>query len=462
VAAGKRFTPSIKGCHAGGYSRKTQTHDTLHISLLKPMATLHLLAKLGGRSFSFLIDTGAAVSLLSTHTWELVQSTSQVNPLKPWTSTRLVGVNGSPIQVKGTTTIHITLNGHILQISVVVVHNLNEDAILGLDFLSNHHCIIDTSKNLLHFQKNNFSVPLQSEQNIEPSISAAHLVTTTVVPPKSEMEVLAYMNHPSSNTWLAENNLQNGVTVARALVKPMNAHIVLRLLNVTEEAVTIHKNTKLAVLENLPDTSVSAIDAVPEKHTNHVTTCNSSNHLRFRKVIEEADGLTNEQRSRLVSLLTAYADIFAGDNTDLGRTSKIQHSIHTGDAPPIRQPPRRIPVHQRQQVTELVDDRLKNDIIERSTSPWSSPIVLVRKKDGSMRFCVDYRKINSITKKDAYPIPRIDDTLDTLAGSIWFTTLDLLTGYWQIEVNQNDKEKTAFTTRDGLFQFKVMPFGLCN
>ena len=86
----------------------------------------------------------------------------------------------------------------------------------------------------------------------------------------------------------------------------------------------------------------------------------------------------------------------------------------------------------------------------------------MRKKDGSTRFCIDYRKVNAVTRKDAYSLPRVDDTLDTLAGAKWFTTLDLLSGYWQVEVEPSDKAKTAFCTPEGLYEFNVMPFGLCN
>ena len=100
--------------------------------------------------------------------------------------------------------------------------------------------------------------------------------------------------------------------------------------------------------------------------------------------------------------------------------------------------------------------------IEASDSPWSSPVVLVTKKDGGTRFCVDYRQLNDATTKDAYPLPQIDDTLDMLAGKQWFSTLDLASGYWQVSLSQEARVKTAFATHSGLFRFRVMPFGLCN
>ena len=137
-------------------------------------------------------------------------------------------------------------------------------------------------------------------------------------------------------------------------------------------------------------------------------------------------------------------------------------TINTGDAPPIRQPVRRLPLAKREEAERAVQEMREQDVIEPSASPWSSPIVLVNKKDGSTRFCVDYRKLNNITHKDSYPLPHIDDTIEALSGAKFFSTLDLKSGYWQVPLDDSAKEKTAFSTGSGLWQFNVMPFGLCN
>ena len=110
-----------------------------------------------------------------------------------------------------------------------------------------------------------------------------------------------------------------------------------------------------------------------------------------------------------------------------------------------------------------VQQMLSSNVIRPSTSPWASPVVMVRKKDGSLRFCVDFRQLNAATVKDAHPLPRIDDLLDTLHGAKWFSTLDLKSGYWQVLITEQDKAKTAFRKSSGqLFEFNQVPFGLCN
>lgn len=164
----------------------------------------------------------------------------------------------------------------------------------------------------------------------------------------------------------------------------------------------------------------------------------------------------------IYKFLMRYSKLFAVSDAELGKTNVTEHKIDTGSAQPIKQRPRQLPFHMQTEVDKHVDDMMKRNVIEESTSPWSSPVVLVKKKDGTTRFCVDYRKLNGLTIKDAYPLPRTDDSLDQLNGVKWFSTLDLNSGYWQVEKSPDDRSKTAFATRRGLYQFKVMPFGLCN
>jgi hypothetical protein len=146
---------------------------------------------------------------------------------------------------------------------------------------------------------------------------------------------------------------------------------------------------------------------------------------------------------------------------DIGRFHGVQHHIRTQGAP-IHQPLRRQSPFAREESNKLIQEMLDHNVIRPSASLWSSPIVLVQKSDKSTRFCVDYRLLNDVTYKDAYPLPRIDDTLDNLAGSQYFSTIDLTSGYWQIEMDKESAEKTAFSSSRGLFEFTVMPFGLCN
>jgi len=132
--------------------------------------------------------------------------------------------------------------------------------------------------------------------------------------------------------------------------------------------------------------------------------------------------LLEEDKSRLLNLINEYSPLFVRNDNDLGRTSMVTHSIETGDHPPIRQQPYRTAQKQREIIEQKVKTMLEKGVIRQSQSPWSSPVVIVPKKTGGFRFCIDYRKLNSATKKDSYPLPRIDDILETLNNCAYFTT----------------------------------------
>ena len=187
---------------------------------------------------------------------------------------------------------------------------------------------------------------------------------------------------------------------------------------------------------------------------------------RRRQLVEQLDmrmeHLSDSERKQLEDYVLSHDDVFALDPSELGTTDVTEHIINTAGHPPIRQPPRRMPFALRGHVDKLVKEMLEQQVIVPSASPWASPVVLVRKKDGGVRFCVDYRKLNSETKLDEFPLPRVDDTLNLLSGARYFTTLDLASGYWQVTMEGTSQEKTAFATHSGLYEFRKMPFGLVN
>jgi hypothetical protein len=157
--------------------------------------------------------------------------------------------------------------------------------------------------------------------------------------------------------------------------------------------------------------------------------------------------------------------VFAKSDYELGRTSAVRHRIEFDNPSqvPIKQRYRRVPPGMFKEVREHLEMMKECGVIRPSSSPWSSPVVLVRKKNGSIRFCVDYRALNQATRKDAFDLPRIEETIDCLKGAKYFSCLDLKSGYWQIEVEEDHKPITAFSVGPlGFYEFNSMPFGLSN
>ena len=176
------------------------------------------------------------------------------------------------------------------------------------------------------------------------------------------------------------------------------------------------------------------------------------------------DGLNQEQKQKLECLLKRHESVFSQDDYDVGTVNAgIEHTIPTIDDCPVKVPYRRIPPTQWSEVREYIQKALDREVIRPSSSPYAAPVVLVRKPSGELRMCIDYRQLNAKTKKDSYPLPRIEDALESLKGAKYFSSLDLAHGYHQVPMAEKDIEKTAFRVgTGGLFEFVKMPFGVCN
>jgi len=227
----------------------------------------------------------------------------------------------------------------------------------------------------------------------------------------------------------------------------------VRVCNVSHKPIRLHRGQSISILQN-----VKVAAELPTAESNEFDA-----EQQRRKIVNNVDPSIPEViKDELSELVEEYQDIFSYSEYDLGSTDLVMHEINTADNHPFRQPlcpqPRaRLPV-----IDGLLTDMQTQGIIEPCQSEWASNIVLVTKKDGSIRFCVDCRKLNLLTRKDVYPLPRIDTCLDTLSGAAWYSTFDLRSGFHQVKVNPRDVNKTTFTCHRDTFRFPRMPFGLCN
>eukprot|EP00731_Ephydatia_muelleri_P025538 Em0017g621a len=214
----------------------------------------------------------------------------------------------------------------------------------------------------------------------------------------------------------------HGLLVARSLSQVSCNHLVVQVLNPGPAPVVVNKDVRVGVIKPVTDSDIvcSIESTKSNRHVGH----SECAHL-IELMLQNTEHLSSYHKSQGVALLQEFEDVIAKSDDDLGQTSLSFHTIDTGDNQPIRQHARRLPFHQHKELSDLVDSMLSRGIIESSDSPWASPVVLVRKKDGKTRFCVDFRKLNDCTRKDAQPLPRIDESLDALGGACFFSTLDL-------------------------------------
>ena len=230
-----------------------------------------------------------------------------------------------------------------------------------------------------------------------------------------------------------------------------NDEVNVNISNLTTNSITICPKKILGEVQ-----PVTVDESVFERLENKTT-------KKIFDTIKISSNLTQEQDERLRSLLQKHIDIFSKDDSDIGDCDMIKHRIDLIDDTPFKQRHRRIPPSMIDEVRQHIEELLSGGIIRKSKSPWASNVVLVRKKNGKLRLCVDYRMLNKKTVKDSYALPRVEEVFDILNGAKLFSTIDMKSGYHQVSVEESHKCRTTFTVGPiGFFEYNKMPFGLSN
>ena len=239
--------------------------------------------------------------------------------------------------------------------------------------------------------------------------------------------------------------------------------IPVKVFNISARTLKIEPHSHLCELHEVKVLKPCSPSSFVEPDNIANKKCEGEPEMKDLGVTVNTERLNTEQKETIFNLLQKWTSIFSKGPTDLGKTALIKHKIHLKDDTPFKDPYRRIPPALFEEVREDLKEMLDAGAIRESQSPFSSNVVLARKKDNSLRFCIDFRKLNSRTVKDAYSLPRIEETIDSLAGSKYFSKLDLRSGYWQVEIREEDKQKTAFTVGPlGFYECNRMAFGLTD
>ncbi len=397
-------------------------------------------------SFRALVDSGCSgISLIKLSAVQEIDATIEEDFISLKTAD-----SKTKLHVVGSVVVPVRIGGLCADQLFYVVSDLCADVILGTDFLVKYKCSIDLGKMYLcskeigtiSFLKNqlDFDACLTNHVILEPHSSSVVKFSCSGFSPDSIICFNPFDNldnlyiPPCLTTVQPDNTFIATVHNTSIFPKAFKAKVVLG--SVCAGSVV---NNDLAVssvcYENSNISEIFQIDKLP---------------------------LKDNEKLELIKLLENHIQGISTSKDDIGQTNIIEHEINVKDNRPVRQGIRPLNPIQRKFVANEVDRLCKLGLVQPSKSPWSSPLVIVKKANGDFRMCVDYRKVNSLTVKDSYPIPRISDILDSLSGSQWFCTLDLRSGYYQVRMSEESRECTAFPTPNGHYEFAVLPFGLCN
>lgn len=422
--------------------------------------------KCRNRVIEAIVDTGAEISIISPQMCKILS----VNAIQKWDGPLLVMANGTQAHPEGSVSLEIFVGTTPVYASLAVLPINGFDLLLGNNALRQLQSVqidYDQEGGSIFSSKVEPESPDENENDElgciasreSRTIPAFSMVTVAVDVKKNKVDSFnSQMIIEPSNKVL----MTKGFSVGRLLL-PFEAIpnvMNVQLVNFSRSDQWLNEGTVLGKI-GLVETVETLLDNEDQKVGPSVGLATAGeSSFRFTERINK--DLSPDDRKAVQELLSKYSDCFASCDSDLGRSNISSHRIDTGNQAPIHQPPYKSAWKERELIQSQVKDMLQNGVIEPSSSPWASPVVLVKKKEGTWRFCVDYRKLNAATTRDVYPLPRIEDALSRLEGSRYFSILDMQAGYWQVGLDDKDKEKTAFVTADGLYQFNVMPFGLSN
>jgi hypothetical protein len=418
---------------------------------------------------SALLDTGSMVSSISETFWKN-NLNSELHPMSELLTIHgagghclpYLGYIESSFQIYGSNN---SENSYPFLIVPDTIYNSSTPVLVGTNILKPIRDDLIRSLGVQFIQKSDLPISLQvalrtiviQERHMRRSNGVFGVVkmdSVTVVPGQKSMFVEGFtrLTIPVSSrvAYLQPvSNLPAGIEITPGLVSmDNNMHKVnFEICNHSSQPIRLQSG---AIVCELQETSVED----PE-------TQDLSRHQFLQQF--PLEGLDEHQTKVVETLLWNWRRVFSHGSFDIGCTDICRHRIDLNDEIPFKDRCRRIPPSMFEEVRKHLKEMLDIGVIEESNSPWSSNIVLVRKKDGSLRFCMDYRKLNRRTIRDCFELPRIEEILDVLKGSSWFSTLDLCSGYWQMKVEEEHKERTAFSAGPlGFYQFKCMLFGLTN
>ena len=407
---------------------------------------------------SILIDSGADRSIISLDFYNSIprESLRSTNTL---TAGKLSGVSGYNLEVMGEAQLEFKIGEQKFTHKFSIVKGVIRPALLGSDFLRTFGATLDYKNYTLTI--GGFVVLCKQKGEIAQSRALIQTVDTVTIPPQSIMTIDVRANIPGytgdyilipyENAPVLKD--QPGLLLPNMLVS--NNSLLMSVINTTGREYTFRRGRVVGIAEGVDVVGEVAFVSTEDPPKPE---CPESEVLH----VSNTSDLTERQQAEFQDLLNKHNTLFAKTDRELGRTDLVEMEIDTGDHPPIHQRPYRSPLSQRTVIEQHVNDMLSADVIKSSSSPWASPLVTVPKKDGTTRFCVDYRKLNNVSVRNAYPLPNIDDIFTHLGNAKFYSCLDLKSGYWQIRMADKDKAKTAFTSHLGLFEFNVMPFGLTN